>query len=868
MANGVVALGTERDQGFLNSGFSRENFMALMSDVLQLENSEWTLIEMVYAWQAMPEESRATDSDRRRFFERNRWKGEGDQGYWVPNDADSFNDGDEGPADPILHFDQAKQPPHPSSMDSGTSQTTASLRSFDNIEDDCKPLYDLSTSGETEILDHGKRTTEIKLESLEVESAASSEGITELQQNDAAFSESANDPCLQKNVGAVSVASHRPPKRPLSPFGVPGSTRELEFEERGKKIKLMSSHEENQIVSPINNPERPPKRPRSAAECVRTEDFKKMRKKMKLMITHEEDAIECSSDSLSRPPKRRLSTLERDEMGGEFENSAKKTKLMIYPGIDPIISSTVQAEAADPNARRDYPTMQDVSLTDQLIKVDSGDQGRFDPRLTENAEVHGVTLQEPRTVESEMVQVNDAKQSDKAMFDQQAFIPSTKPDAMALIHLITPSRLQLSLQISILPSFLSRLPTSIHTLRVIFDLPPRWKPQDFTTVSRKLSDLDVSGAIGNDGVVNLFIVHDLKSVTATFSEPVFVHLHDLRADTQTFTTTFPVHDRSNAIFSPLAVYSSLKRQFVPIHDERCCQTFHQSSVTIIQVSLPTSGVIPCHISRLPVELLSIIMDLLALSEEGGPTPIRPVSEVCALWRVVSTPYWDEPASAREKHARLGLHRGAGRLWRKVSLARYVKVATLKEIIEGSPNVTKVYMDEFRNEKEAKMVLNAIDGLERLEEVTFGSMGLNKWKTSEIEELWRIRQTIRKLTFHGVEDSSPPSAPSALDGLRLPPGLTELTLRRSPIFPLPILPTSLKRLALSDMRFPPPCISRFPLPPLLENLSIQLAPYSPDGTTSILSTPLDLSHLAQLTYLYLDGGGESSGLITLTFATVC
>ncbi|KAH8917693.1 hypothetical protein BT69DRAFT_641596 [Atractiella rhizophila] len=77
-------------------------------------------------------------------------------------------------------------------------------------------------------------------------------------------------------------------------------------------------------------------------------------------------------------------------------------------------------------------------------------------------------------------------------------------------------------------------------------------------------------------------------------------------------------------------------------------------------------------------------------------------------------------------------------------------------------------------------------------------------------------------------------------------------------------TSNKWLNLSNLCPLPPSVSGTCLPPLLEYLEITLAPYSPDGKTSTLPTPLDFSHLKHLTWLELDGGEETSNLVSSQF----
>ncbi|KAH8923435.1 hypothetical protein BT69DRAFT_1281464 [Atractiella rhizophila] len=120
--------------------------------------------------------------------------------------------------------------------------------------------------------------------------------------------------------------------------------------------------------------------------------------------------------------------------------------------------------------------------------------------------------------------------------------------------------------------------------------------------------------------------------------------------------------------------------------------------------------------------------------------------------------------------------------------------------------------------------------------------------------------IRKLAARGVEDS----AHSTTGGLQIPSRLEYLELDEYPPSPYLSLPHTLHRLHLSNMCPLPLSISAHSLPPLLEDLRLVLAPFSADGKTSILPTPLDLSHLTQLTTLYLDGGEETSNLVSRRF----
>ncbi|KAH8925445.1 hypothetical protein BT69DRAFT_1279673 [Atractiella rhizophila] len=185
---------------------------------------------------------------------------------------------------------------------------------------------------------------------------------------------------------------------------------------------------------------------------------------------------------------------------------------------------------------------------------------------------------------------------------------------------------------------------------------------------------------------------------------------------------------------------------------------------------------------------------------------------------------------------------------------------LKEVIASSPNVTKVEVKAFWNEEDAKVVLNAMAGLKRVDGVIFGK-GSRRWRTEEVENfVQRTGDRITLLQAYNVEDS----APSASAGLSLPPALEYLDLQLYPALPPFSLPNTLKTLILSKICPLPPSFSDHPLPPLLEVLAIELVPFSSGRKTSILPNPLDLSHLTYLVQLILDGGEETSNLISRNF----
>ncbi|KAH8929812.1 hypothetical protein BT69DRAFT_1276047 [Atractiella rhizophila] len=117
--------------------------------------------------------------------------------------------------------------------------------------------------------------------------------------------------------------------------------------------------------------------------------------------------------------------------------------------------------------------------------------------------------------------------------------------------------------------------------------------------------------------------------------------------------------------------------------------------------------------------------------------------------------------------------------------------------------------------------------------------------------------IRRFYAHDVEDSASSTSP----GLQLSSDLQSLWLDTYPPLSSLSLPPTVTTLILSNLCPLPPSIFSPRLPPLLAVLQITLAPYWPDGKISILTTPLDLSHLQHLTSLILNGGEETSNLVS-------
>ncbi|KAH8927316.1 hypothetical protein BT69DRAFT_821658 [Atractiella rhizophila] len=426
----------------------------------------------------------------------------------------------------------------------------------------------------------------------------------------------------------------------------------------------------------------------------------------------------------------------------------------------------------------------------------------------------------------------------------------------ALVHFFTPDYTNL-ICLSILPSFLSRLPPSAHTLRISFVLSRSidWTLRMRSTLSN-LSLERVENAVDKDGAINLRVTVNSENVTATFLDVEgqlsadkrgIRALRDSHGDQYCYSRMFP-RVRENAIFAPIASYS--KGYFVPVSgdDSSSFPSLHKAS--IIQLSFPPPRITSCSISSLPVELLCLIFSFF--------DNVSTLSDVCKLWKAVAVPYWREPGAVMEKYKRLKRYPSAGRLWDSLWLTESMDVEMVKEVIAGSPNVTEVMMYAFWSEEEAKIVLNAIEGLKRVDDVTFARWGSRKWRKEEIENfVRRMGDRIRRLKVYDVEDS--PVSASA--DLHLSSRLEYLILYECPPLSSLSLPHPVKHLALCNMCPLPSSISDYPLPPLLFYLQIVLAPFSTDGKASILPTPLDLSHLTHLSHLFLDGGEETSNLVS-------
>ncbi|KAH8927954.1 hypothetical protein BT69DRAFT_661776 [Atractiella rhizophila] len=458
---------------------------------------------------------------------------------------------------------------------------------------------------------------------------------------------------------------------------------------------------------------------------------------------------------------------------------------------------------------------------------------------------------------------------------------SQETDSTALVHLITAVMLEhgIPVHLSVLPSFLVRLLPSIDTLRITFDLPLRiWSTSLSKLFSFSLEGLE--NVVESDGTLDLCIALEEKTITVTFGDTK----HHASMDSQDlslkpFTCMFHLPDnRSEVIFKPVARYSNKEHRFVPINHWEESTIPSTALGTTIQLSLcptQTPGNNPCTIAQLPTEILSLLIEFLSFDKnekfvEGLNkeylVSFQRLSAVCRLWKAVSVPYLDDLfVSMKDRYARLKQYPHAGRLWTSLQFERMfeddVSVEMAKDIIAGSPNVTTVRMDAFWSEEEAKTVLHAIEGLTRPDYIWFGGQGSRKWKKDAVENfVWRMGDRIRTFRADNVEDSASSTSP----GLQLSSDLKSLALYAYPPLPLLSLPQTLIWLCLSNLCPLPPSVSGSCLPPLLEYLEIKLAPYWPAGKISMLPTPLNLSHLKHLTELYLDGGEESSNLVSPQF----
>ncbi|KAH8914736.1 hypothetical protein BT69DRAFT_997265 [Atractiella rhizophila] len=452
-------------------------------------------------------------------------------------------------------------------------------------------------------------------------------------------------------------------------------------------------------------------------------------------------------------------------------------------------------------------------------------------------------------------------------------------ESIALAHLITPVTLRHGspIHLSILPSFLSRLPLSIHMLRITFVLPVKfWSYEDEPSKSSNFSLEGLENEVGADGAVNLCVRLEWGSITVTFGDTKYLASVELEGlFRKPFTCTFHLPDnRSEAIFDSVALCSEEQECFIPLSKWEESTIPSTGLGITIQLSLSTTrstGISLCSIAHLPTEILSLIFEFLSFDEPeqliegtGYLVSFKRLSAVCQLWKAVSAAYLSVDVSVKELHARLTAYPNAGHLW--TTLVFWIKDDDVsgemaKDVIAGVPNVTSVRMDAIWNEEEAKIVLHAIERLRKLYDVTFGGQGSRKWKKDEVENFTgRMGDRMRQFRAYDVEDSASSTSP----GPQLSSNLKLLYLDTYPPLPSLSLPLTLTYSYLSNLCPLPPSVSGSCLPPLLEYLEIMLAPYSPAGKTSILPSPLDLSHLNQLTFLILDGGEEASNLVSPQF----
>ncbi|KAH8921499.1 hypothetical protein BT69DRAFT_1335503 [Atractiella rhizophila] len=270
---------------------------------------------------------------------------------------------------------------------------------------------------------------------------------------------------------------------------------------------------------------------------------------------------------------------------------------------------------------------------------------------------------------------------------------------------------------------------------------------------------------------------------------------DSNSNLQPFTSMFHLPDnRSEVMFKPMALYFEEEGSFVPLSEGEESSIPSTSLGIIIQISCsPTRSpaISLCTITHLPTEILSLIFEILSFDKYEHPiedlddeylVSFKRVSAISQLWKAVSVPYFDDLlVSMKKRHARLKAYPNAGRLWTKLWFWEEdydVSVEMVKDVIAGSPNVRSVYIVAFWNEDEAKIVLHAIEGLRKLDCITFRCLGLRKWKKDEDPA---------SSTSPGLQLSSELKRPELhtyppLPSLSLPPTLTYLDL--SNLCPLP------------------------------------------------------------------------------------
>ncbi|KAH8922112.1 hypothetical protein BT69DRAFT_1282542, partial [Atractiella rhizophila] len=166
-------------------------------------------------------------------------------------------------------------------------------------------------------------------------------------------------------------------------------------------------------------------------------------------------------------------------------------------------------------------------------------------------------------------------------------------ESIAQVHLITPVTLRHGglLHLSILPSFLSRLPASTHMLRITFVLPLEfWSNSYGPSKSSYFSVEGLENEVEPDGAMILCIALEEESITVAFGDNkrrASVELE--RLSRKPFTCTFHLPDnRSQVLFEPVALYSKKQRRFIPRSEWEESTIPSTGLGTTIQLSLSTT----------------------------------------------------------------------------------------------------------------------------------------------------------------------------------------------------------------------------------------------------------------------------------------
>ncbi|KAH8929806.1 hypothetical protein BT69DRAFT_1345635, partial [Atractiella rhizophila] len=195
-------------------------------------------------------------------------------------------------------------------------------------------------------------------------------------------------------------------------------------------------------------------------------------------------------------------------------------------------------------------------------------------------------------------------------------------ESIALVHLITPVLLEhgTPIHLSILSSFLSRLPPSIYMLRITFVLPiDFWSKGYGPSKSSYFSLAGLENEVEPDGTGSLCIALEEESIAVTFGDAKYHASVELeRLSRKPFTCTIHLPDnRSQVLFEPVALYSNEKWRFIPLSEWEESTIPSTGLGTTIQLSLSTTrptGIRLCSITQLPTEILSLIFDFLSLSQ--------------------------------------------------------------------------------------------------------------------------------------------------------------------------------------------------------------------------------------------------------------